>query len=320
MTETDKEVYQQVFEALQHATEQSILNAPVARWYETWSTKFGRNGGIQGHRPVDLWSSVINVEFEVFGNCPQVYVIASELGFEIGFAVTIHEDDYYNATVKARQRAITPVLYRKLPDPGSTFVSNLDAELSEDGVWKFGTKARQHSGPDFGSLENLIGFLKSPDSSNRGGGSIYRIVEPNEIISSEFDLNVTFSQAVNRFTPLMRLLVPNRGEQIELRDQEVVYEFRAGNSRNSTFKYGGCSHENFCNSLRSVRDKQNFERNYLTLTMAVAPLQEHQLPRRFKLPISFRIVVQKQITCKTAFCCEQTFIIFLTSNSFRSVH
>ena len=124
-------------------------------------------------------------------------MIASEQGFEIGFAVTIHEDDYYNATVKARQRNITPILYRKLPDPGATFVSDLDAELANDGVWKFGTKARQHSGPYFGSLSNLITFLKSPDSSNRGGGAIYRVIGPDEIVSPDFELDAAFSQAVN---------------------------------------------------------------------------------------------------------------------------
>jgi hypothetical protein len=169
-----------------------------------------------------LWSSVINVESEVFGWCPQVYVIASEAEFEIGFAVTIHEDDYYNASVKVRQRAIIPILYRKLPDPGLTFVSNLDDELLNDGVWSFGRKTREHSTPSFASLAELIAYLKMPDSAVQGGGAIYQIITPSQIVAADFDLNATFSAALQRFTTLMRLLVPNGGEQVRLRDQQIV--------------------------------------------------------------------------------------------------
>ena len=68
VTDADKDLYQEVFGSLQQATAQSITNAPLSEFYETWSTKFGRDGGVQGHRPVDLWSSVINVESEVFGS------------------------------------------------------------------------------------------------------------------------------------------------------------------------------------------------------------------------------------------------------------
>jgi hypothetical protein len=60
VSETDKDLYQELFAALQEATEQSILNPPFATLFETWSAKFSRNGGMQGQRPVDLWSSVIN--------------------------------------------------------------------------------------------------------------------------------------------------------------------------------------------------------------------------------------------------------------------
>jgi hypothetical protein len=153
-----------------------------------------------------------------------VYVIASEVGLEIGFSVTIHEDDYYNATVKQKQRNIVPVLNRKLPQPTSNFVADLDAALSGDGVWKFGTKTRQRSNPEFASLAKLIEFLKSPNSSLQGGGAVYRIVEPDEVSSPQFYLDPTFSQALERFASLMRLLVPSRAEDIRLKDQEAVDE------------------------------------------------------------------------------------------------
>jgi hypothetical protein len=89
-------------------------------------------------------------------------------------------------------------------------------------VWRFGTKTRQRSAPEFGSLGQLINFLKSASSSVRGGGAIYRIVGPEEAVSPEFDLNAVFSRALIRFAPLMRLLTPSRVEEIRLRDQETV--------------------------------------------------------------------------------------------------
>ena len=64
--------------------------------------------------------------------------------------------------------------------------------------------------------------MKSPDSSVQGGGAIYRVIDPDQIILANFDLDAVFSQALTRFTPLMRLLVPNRSEQIRLGDQEIV--------------------------------------------------------------------------------------------------
>jgi hypothetical protein len=222
VTEADKDLYQELFNSLQEATSNSIASGPYAQWYEIWSAKFGRYGGIQGHRPVDLWSSVVNVESERFGRCPQVYVIASDRGLEIGFSVTIHEDDYYNAAVKQRQRNIVPILNHKLPDPASQLVVDLDTALASDGVWKFGAKTRQLSGPDFGSVAKLIEHLKSPKSSNRGGGSIYRVIEPEQTVSPSFDFNATFFGALDRFTPLMRLLVPTNAENVRLEDQEIV--------------------------------------------------------------------------------------------------
>ena len=177
---------------------------------------------MQGQRPVDLWASVINVESDIFGRYPQVYVIASSSGLEIGFGVAIHEDDYYNAEIKQRNRAIVPILYQKLPDPASAFVRELDNELENDGVWKFGLKTRQGEMGNFTSLSELIRFLKSSESSAQGGGSVYQIIEPERANSSEFDLGVVFSRTVARFAPLMRLLSPSHSDSIRLTDQETV--------------------------------------------------------------------------------------------------
>ena len=77
-----------------------------------------------------------------------------------------------------------------------------------DGFWNFGRKTRAHSTPNFASLAQLIAFLKMPNSAVQGGGAIYQTITPNQIVAADFDLNATFSAALQRFTPLMRLLYP----------------------------------------------------------------------------------------------------------------
>ena len=115
VSEDDKDRYQESFSALLQSVSQSIAGGEFSQDFKSWSARFFRDGGMQGQRPVDLWASVINRDWDAFGRYPQVYAIASDLGLEIGFAVAIHEDDYYNSEIKRKNRTIVPMLYCKLP-------------------------------------------------------------------------------------------------------------------------------------------------------------------------------------------------------------
>src|SRR5262245_58743071 len=81
VSESDKDLYQELFISLINAAKQSIDTPPLAQKFGVLSTRFFRNGGVQGQRPVDLWASIINND-SAFGRYPQVYVIASSEGFE----------------------------------------------------------------------------------------------------------------------------------------------------------------------------------------------------------------------------------------------
>ena len=129
VSEKDKDYYHRIYETLRAAAKHAIRNPPFSEWFEVWGSRFSKQGGVQGQRPVDLWFSVINVESNSDSRYPQIYMIASEAGIEMGFAVAIHEDDYYNKEIKAKNRAILPHLYQKLPDPDSEIVRRLDAQL-----------------------------------------------------------------------------------------------------------------------------------------------------------------------------------------------
>lgn len=222
VSEDDKDAYWRIHDSLRQAAKSAIASEQNSQWFDQWSTRFGRDGGVQGQRPVDLWASVINRESDVFGRYPQVYVIASGLGLEIGFSVAIHEDDYYKKNVKLRNRTIVPILYRKLPEFDSEFVTRLDQRLLSGGNWQFGRKTRAGLHGDYGSVSELFEFLKSPESSSKGGGSIYRMLTPTEIDAGEFDLNALFSETVSLFTPLMRSLVPGSNESSHLEAVSAV--------------------------------------------------------------------------------------------------
>ena len=218
----DKDIYQEIFSTLAESAERSIDTPHFKPWFEVSTARFSRSGGIQGQRPKDLWASVINIESKDFGKIPQIYVIASTSGLEIGFSAAIHESNYYNNEIKQRNRSIVPLLYAKLPQANSDVVRGLDAHLSAEGGWQFAIKNREGPIQSFKSLAELIGFLKTPGSTVQGGGSIYRTITPAQLNSSIFDLDAAFSRAVVLFAPLMRLLAPDNREQIRLADQSIV--------------------------------------------------------------------------------------------------
>jgi hypothetical protein len=110
VSEDDKDSYNAVFQHLRDAVSGAIARSPASDELDDWNCRFSRDGGIQGQRPIDLWASIINRDSDDFSRFPQIYVIASEGGVELGFSVTIHEDDYFNAELKRRNRSIIPIV------------------------------------------------------------------------------------------------------------------------------------------------------------------------------------------------------------------
>src|SRR5262249_50414665 len=124
-------------------------------------------------------------------------------------------------SVKEQNRQIIPLLYRRLPAQSSDFVRALDHQLSEDGNWQFGMKARQRGKGNFASVSDLIRFLTSSKSSAKDGGAIYKVIPPNRV-TSDFNLDQIFLDTVVRFAPLMRILTPSAPEKIHLTEMEFI--------------------------------------------------------------------------------------------------
>jgi hypothetical protein len=214
VSEDDKDRYQRIFEHLCSSITGAIARSEDPSSLEAWNCRFGRNGGVQGQRPIDLWASIINIDSDAFSRFPQVYAIASGGGVEVGFSVTIHEDDYFNQELKRKNRSIIPIINSKLPSPRSPVVTGIADVLSSEVGWMYGEKARQGPASSFDSLPAVIEHLKSGQGSPKGGGSVYKILEFEEVAGAATRLEDELAHALSLFAPIMQALRPSSTETV----------------------------------------------------------------------------------------------------------
>lgn len=221
----DKQRYSEIHTSLISAAK---FGSSYDNGFEFWNSRFHMTGGVQGQRPKDLWSAIINKESEPFSRYPQIYFIASELGLEIGFSVAIHEADYYDEDIKIRNRLIVPILYRMFPSASSDIVKALSNSLEGDErKWYFGVKSRQGLKGDFETLGDLVNFIKSGEASDRGGGSIFKVISPSELAEQAFSLEDEAQKMMALFGPLMRSLTPSERDAAYLTAQNALNEEHA---------------------------------------------------------------------------------------------
>lgn len=225
VTEEDKDSYHRIFELLRSSVQQAIEQSTAPEELDDWNCRFGRDGGVQGQRPVDLWASIINRESDPFSRFPQVYVIASQVGVEIGFSVSIHEDDYFNQELKRKNRSIIPIINSKLPSPDSEVVAAIDTALAADGGWLFGEKARQGPLSSFSDFASTVAHLKSAHSSPKGGGSAYKIFSYEEATADEGRIADELTKALLIFRPVMHMLQPSASEATYARNLLELADF-----------------------------------------------------------------------------------------------
>ena len=156
---------------------------------------------------------------------PQVYAIGSERGLEIGFAVSIPEDDYFDVETKARNRSIIPFINSKLPSPEDSLIVSLDRKLSQQGGWSFNSKTRLVPSDEgfnrFSSLGDMLLYLKS-NGDVAGGGTVCRLFEERSL--PELDLAFEFDLALENFKGLLFQCVPSSWDRTIRASQEAVEE------------------------------------------------------------------------------------------------
>ncbi|WGD29589.1 HNH endonuclease [Ancylobacter sp. WKF20] len=155
---------------------------------------------------------------------PQVYVIASERGLEVGFAVSIAEEDYFDPETKERNRSIVPFINSKLPSSQDPVVITLDAQLADQGGWLFNRKTRLLPGSpgfdEFPSLSAMITFLKISGAAT-GGGAVARLFWPQDL--SNVDLTAQLGLALDNFAPMLARCSPNAWD-VEIRTAQTEVE------------------------------------------------------------------------------------------------
>jgi hypothetical protein len=141
---------------------------------------------------------------------PQVFVIVSARGLEIGLAATIHPADFSQQGIKERVRDAAPAVLASFPAPGSPAAAALDDGLRRiHGPWFFRRKTRLDPGvADFPSLDAWLDFLKSAEGGRWAGGSISRYLRPEELEGPGVDLEAVVREAAAVFAPLMHAVVP----------------------------------------------------------------------------------------------------------------
>ncbi|PYG32257.1 HNH endonuclease [Pelagimonas varians] len=148
LPERDKEKYTLIYQELMGAAEAAQANLTKPESVEIKSMNYSPQYGSRGHRPVDVWVSICGAGSEEFARMPQIYAIASERGLEVGFAISINEDDYHDLSVKHRNRTIVPMINRKLPLSNDERTVQLSRDLELDGRWHYNTKARLSDGDE----------------------------------------------------------------------------------------------------------------------------------------------------------------------------
>ncbi|MGO4449085.1 HNH endonuclease [Phyllobacterium sp. TAF24] len=218
----DKDAYWRVYRELYDSVSSVLDNSEHSGQLFLRPKQYSRERGSRGHRPVDLWVSLCFKGAEVLGFMPQIYVIASARGLEVGFAASIAEDDYFDPKTKERNRSIVPFINSKLPQPDDQMVRNLDDILKQQGGWHFNLKTRLTVGDQgfnaFGSMAQMLGYLKS-DGEDTGSGTICRIFDLHEIADVNFAEE--FRLSLENFIPLLARCAPTSWDT-EIRSAQNV--------------------------------------------------------------------------------------------------
>nr|WP_246878977.1 HNH endonuclease [Thalassospira sp. ER-Se-21-Dark] len=159
---------------------------------------------------------------------PQIYVIASKRGLELGFAVSISEAEYSDAKIKQQNRIIIPQIHRKLPISG-TVIERLDAVVGNSPEWHVNASTRLLQDDDgfdaFQLPSDLFKSLKKEPLS-RGGGAICRIF-PASVFheGKEVDLKLAFKEALEHFAEIQLSCAPSAPDRKFVIEQTKVAEF-----------------------------------------------------------------------------------------------
>ena len=160
MSEADKALYRKVHQRLEQIVGEVLAADGLGEALDTCVTLgFSPSSGVRGSRPKDLWCAVFPRGAP--GYVPQVYLIVSYQGAELGFAASVHPSDFSNQNFKQKLRQLAPLLFDQLPSPYTEAIRDLVDRLAASGRWHYRRKSRMEpNGDNFPDLAGLLAFLK----------------------------------------------------------------------------------------------------------------------------------------------------------------
>ncbi len=181
LTQEDRNAFVRVHRTLADIAKNFATRAGLQ--YEAVPTSgFHEKSGTRNTRPKDLWCAIVHENSKEFVGMPQLFIIASGRGVELGFAPAIHPSDFSSAPVKKRLRDVVPTLFGLFPHSSDPVVVQLQQGLSSSDSWYYREKARlAPNQQDFTSLALLIDDLHSPAGLKRGAASISRYFSLDEL-------------------------------------------------------------------------------------------------------------------------------------------
>lgn len=164
---------------------------------------FNQQSGVRGGIPKDLWFSVSPVSnADTLAGMPQCFMIVSERGIELGYGASVSPSDFSAQVVKEKVRAAAPLVFDRLPQPGSEESASLTTRLGSSGPWYFRHKHRLvPNQPDFASLDAWLSFLKSTEGKKNAAGTISRYILPAEVDAASLETMV--DEAASLFDGLL---------------------------------------------------------------------------------------------------------------------
>jgi len=214
------EIYQDIIDSFNAALNKKNLSD---KFYVKPKT-FSKESGVRGHRPLDLWCAIRNINSKIFNEMPQLYAIVSNRGIELGFAISIPEKQYSDQNVKLQNREIIPLIHKKLPTVGSV-VNNLDRIIGANPSWHVNLSTRlgkaDHGFNEFTLPSELFINLKMQDVCY-GGGSICKIISPDEINLNPVNMQNEVEDLLDIFNQILLACAPTEQNRSLINQQNEI--------------------------------------------------------------------------------------------------
>lgn len=164
---------------------------------------FNLGSGVRGYIPKDLWFGIYAKEnADKFVGNPQVFMIVSGRGVEVGFSASTHPSGFSASSIKTKMRAAAPKIFDLMPEPGSGLANQLSQALDIAGGWHLRRQTRlTPNEDDFPSFSDWLEYLHSPSGKADAGASVSKYLAAQEL--EEHDLTLDAIEAAEIFRPLM---------------------------------------------------------------------------------------------------------------------